>query len=89
VGAAIGIVGVIFLGIGVFEAAGYTIGGPPTATPNHPILWPVVFFGVLVIGAMIGLVYALRAAHRSWLVIGLLIGGGILALIEGICFVSP
>src|SRR5207253_2819652 len=87
-GVVVAIPAVLFLGCGVFNAGDYHIGGvPPNPQPQH--VWPIASFAALAIAAAIGLYFAFTAENRRWFVIGLLLGTGIMALIEGACFLNP
>jgi len=87
-GVAAGVVIVIFGGCGVMNAVGYPYIGPPSA-PRPPFQWwpPTLFFAA-VIGSAVGAVMLYRA-HKPWFLVGLLIGIGVMSLVEGLCFANP
>ena len=75
-----------FSGCVVFAALGGGIDGPAPQT-SYPTI-----FGYLAVGlaALSGGIYMLiaRAAQR-WFIIGALLGLGVMALVEGLCFANP
>ena len=64
------------------------IGGPSTTHPSPPLL-PILTFAAIAIAAVIGIVLTtrqIRAGIPRWYLLGLLVGVGVTALLEGICF---
>ena len=70
----------------------YSIVGPP-ARPPEPRAWPAVAaWLVLAVGAMVGAAFLLGRrplVAARWFVMGLLIGTGLVALLEGACYANP
>jgi hypothetical protein len=90
VGIMMGAVTVFFVGIFVMSAVGYP--NFEASTAQRPLVnrWPTVLFLGLVLAAIFGLIRAWRRPKRSfrWLVIGLLLGVGLMSLLEGFCFAT-
>ena len=66
------------------------IGGPTLPRPALPVL-PIFTFAVMAVGAVVGVVFLTgqhRAGHPRWFLLGLLVGLGLTALLEGICFTT-
>jgi hypothetical protein len=64
------------------------IGGPTLPHQAPPVL-PVFTFAIMAVGAVVGIVLITRqqrAGHPRWFLLGLLVGLGLTALLEGICF---
>jgi hypothetical protein len=74
-------------GCGVFNLAGYYIGGPALPTPPKT-WWPAALFFALVVVSFVGAVLAYRSGSRPWFLIGALIGAGLMSLVEGTCFAN-
>ena len=86
-GAICGVAAVLFAGCGVFNVIGYPYIAGPTLPPP-PSRWSAVFlFLVIMVGAIAGTVVLYRKTRR-WFFIGLLLGIGIMSLLEGLCFAS-
>jgi hypothetical protein len=81
IGAFGGIIGVLALGFGV-AVAGNAIRIHPT-DPPVPI-WTWLIFFALAGSALLAAILAGR--HRQWLLLGLMLGCGLMSLIEGLCF---
>src|SRR5438105_2578231 len=83
VGVAVG--AMFFAGCGVFNAFGYPLEGPRLS--SRPILPPILFFGASFVVAAV-MTFKWTSIRRSWFFMGLLFGVGVMALLEGICFVG-
>jgi uncharacterized membrane protein YbhN (UPF0104 family) len=87
-GAVLGIVIVIFGGFGVMNVVGYPLIAGGTLPPPAVQWWAPMLFFAVVIGSATGAVLLYRA-KRPWFLIGLLIGIGLMSLVEGLCFANP
>ncbi len=85
-GTAGGIVGIGFLGYGIWGAAGYDYQHSPSFRP----LWPIIVFFVLFIAAFAASFFVFRRFRKAakWLLLGLLIAAGLASLGEGYCFLT-
>ena len=85
-GSAGGVVGIGFLGFGIWRAAGYDYQHSPTFRP----LWPVIVFFAILIAAFAASFFVFRRFRRAakWLLMGLLIAAGFASLGEGFCFLK-
>lgn len=65
----------------------------PLGRPSGPTLWrAVAAWALLAIGAWAGVAFLARRrplAPSRWFIMGLLIGTGIVALLEGACYAKP
>lgn len=88
-GAFMTIVVVAIVGAGLYP---YSIAGVPSSTPERIHWLPVSIFLALGCGGVAGTVLLWlrrpRAAH-FWFVGGVLIGLGIMGLLEGVCYARP
>ena len=85
-GTAGGVVGIGFLGLGIWKTAGYDYQHSPTFRP----LWPVMVFFAILIAAFAANFFVFRRFRRAakWLLMGLLIAAGLASLGEGFCFLK-
>ena len=85
-GTAGGVVGIGFLGFGIWGAAGYDYQHSPTFRP----VWPVIVFFAILITAFTVNFFVFRRFRRAvkWLLMGLFIAAGFASLAEGFCFLN-
>ena len=76
-------------GCTVFLALNYPIAGPTMPNRPPPPKGPPIAYGILAFAAVPALVPILRTRPRRWFVVGLLLGTGIVSLLEGACFMNP
>ena len=80
------VLGTSALGCGVFDVLGYPLEGKRDhISPLPPVLFAVLLAGAVAAGA---LHRRIQRQSLRWLTLGLLLGTGIMSLVEGICFVS-
>ena len=82
--------GVVTFLVAVWVIANLNLGPPPASAPSSPtpLIWkgPAIFTGVA-LGCLVGIaLLAYRRQRFRWFAVGLLIGIGVTALAEGICF---
>ena len=84
-GFVLGVTIIVFAGFGVFttSASGTSFG------PGGPVWWAVAMFFVLTAGSAAGIVAIALRPPRRYFFIGMLLGIGVMSLIEGVCFVNP
>jgi quinol-cytochrome oxidoreductase complex cytochrome b subunit len=85
-GIAIGIAAIGFLGLGLWNASGYTLNHSPHPYP----IWPAIVFFAILTAAFTACVLVFRRFRKAvkWLLMGLFIAAGFASLAEGFCFLN-